>query len=486
MRQVFLGCGLIPWLMFGQTQIDLSNQTIPATRNLKSGVTLPSTCRLGDVFAKTDAPSGQSLYVCTTANNWTYQGGLVSIFSDNVEIGARPVQNFAVGQGIIQAFSDAVTRLNLVTSVDTAVIQTRANAQSGQDLLCQSSGGSATAYACLMTPVVQSYRVGMVFHWIPDVSMTGASATLSINTLAAIPIKLHDGITNPALGDISAGRLYKVWYDGTSFRILWRNVPPESLQVERNTQAGRELRCNSSSASATTYTCGLSPALTTYTAGMVLRWLPDVNNAAGAVTLNVDGLGAKAIKQQDGLTDLAAADLVGGRLYEVWYDGTNFRILWRNVSITGLQVERNTQAGRELRCNSSSASASTYTCGLSPALTTYTTGMVLRWLPDVNNTAGAVTLNVDGLGARAIKQQDGVSDLAAADLTGGRLYEVWYDGTNFRMLSPVTVPTLNATRPSCDATMRGRIWFQPGSGVKDELSVCAANASAVYAWRILY
>lgn len=52
--------------------------------------------------------------------------------------------------------------------------------------------------------------------------------------------------------------------------------------------------------------------------------VPTANNTA-AVTLNIDGLGAKAVVDKDG-NALAANTLISGRLYELVFDGTSFRI----------------------------------------------------------------------------------------------------------------------------------------------------------------
>ena len=42
----------------------------------------------------------------------------------------------------------------------------------------------------------------------------------------------------------------------------------------------------------------------------------------GATTLNVDTLGAIAVKQFDGTTNPSSTDIVANRLYSLWYDGT--------------------------------------------------------------------------------------------------------------------------------------------------------------------
>ena len=104
-----------------------------------------------------------------------------------------------------------------------------------------------------------------------------------------------------------------------------------------------------------------------------------------------------------------------------------------------VETKGSEQSGRVLLCTSASASASTYRCAMSPTLATYTTGMLVHWRPDVSATGGAITLNVDALGAIPVTLQDGTSNPGAGVLTAGSLYEVWYDGTLFRLVSTAGV-----------------------------------------------
>jgi hypothetical protein len=67
---------------WGQTTVDLRTQTrnvdfssSPSTKPFKTGAALPASCSPGEAFFKTDAPSGQNLYGCTAANQWTLEGG---------------------------------------------------------------------------------------------------------------------------------------------------------------------------------------------------------------------------------------------------------------------------------------------------------------------------------------------------------------------------------------------------------------------------
>jgi hypothetical protein len=59
----------------------------------------------------------------------------------------------------------------------------------------------------------------------------------------------------------------------------------------------------------------------------------------------------------------------------------------------------------------------------------------LDWKRDVNGIGGATTLDVDTLGPAAMKLADGITDPGPGETTAGRVYEIWYDGTGFRLLN---------------------------------------------------
>lgn len=93
------------------------------------------------------------------------------------------------------------------------------------------------------------------------------------------------------------------------------------------------------------------------------------------------------------------------------------------------------QSGATLYSPSSSGSGIAYTACPSPVVTLYTVGQVLNWQPDVNGTGGATTLNVCILGATPVKLSDGATNPSSSSIVAGKLYQVWFDGTNFRMIT---------------------------------------------------
>jgi hypothetical protein len=74
-------------------------------------------------------------------------------------------------------------------------------------------------------------------------------------------------------------------------------------------------------------------------------------------------------------------------------------------------------------------SADNYAVTLTPAATEYVDGMAVAVKINVDNT-GASTINVNGLGAKAIKKPNG-NDVSAGNLKAGSIYTLRYNGTNF-------------------------------------------------------
>ena len=84
-----------------------------------------------------------------------------------------------------------------------------------------------------------------------------------------------------------------------------------------------------------TLTGTVVPALSAYATGNQFSFLV-ANTNTGAVTINVDGIGSKAITRT-GTTALVAGDMVAGQAVEIIYDGTRFQLVNGN-SLTNLKV----------------------------------------------------------------------------------------------------------------------------------------------------
>jgi hypothetical protein len=86
--------------------------------------------------------------------------------------------------------------------------------------------------------------------------------------------------------------------------------------------------------------------------------------------------------------------------------------------------------------------ADTITAAGTPAITAYAAGQMFYFVAAGANT-GAVTLNIDSLGAKAVTR-DGSTALVAGDIASGEVVMVVYDGTRFQTIGP---NTFNGTLP---------------------------------------
>ncbi len=78
LRMAFALLWLVSSFSSGQTQVDVRTQTknvdfsgAASTIPAKSGSTLPTSCKLGEMFFNTNNAPGQNLYLCAPANTWT-------------------------------------------------------------------------------------------------------------------------------------------------------------------------------------------------------------------------------------------------------------------------------------------------------------------------------------------------------------------------------------------------------------------------------
>lgn len=108
------------------------------------------------------------------------------------------------------------------------------------------------------------------------------------------------------------------------------------------------------------------------------------------------------------------------------------------------------------------------TLTLSPGLAAYAAGQKFAFIATAANT-GAATLNVNSLGAKAIKR-DVSGTLKAGDIPNGGAVVVEYDGTNFQLINPATIGAITtSTLTMATARLLGRT--TAGTGAPEEMTV---------------
>ncbi|KQC03902.1 MAG: hypothetical protein APR55_06665 [Methanolinea sp. SDB] len=108
------------------------------------------------------------------------------------------------------------------------------------------------------------------------------------------------------------------------------------------------------------YVVALSPALDAVITGMPI-YFKAANPNTGASTLNVNSLGAKALRK-NGVDALAAGDIQAGQIVLVIYDGTYFQIIGLSAGHTGdirMSLSSTPKTG-EIKLNGAELSRSAY------------------------------------------------------------------------------------------------------------------------------
>ena len=171
----------------------------------------------------------------------------------------------------------------------------------------------------------------------------------------------------------------------------------------------------------------LSPAPAALVAGLPVR-VKSANTVTGASTLNVNGLGAVAIKRPDG-TALQTGDVLANQTVQLVYDGTNFILpALPGPSPASMAAAIQAQAGNYAV---DTGAANALVVAPTPAVTALVAGLTLRVQVKAANS-GATTIAVSGLAAVAVHQQDG-NPLQANALRPGGVFDLVYDGTAFQL-----------------------------------------------------
>jgi len=113
-----------------------------------------------------------------------------------------------------------------------------------------------------------------------------------------------------------------------------------------------------------------SPAIASYVAGQLFSFIAGGANTTN-VTVNVSGLGAKAITK-NGTTALVAGDIPSGFLATVRYDGTRFQLVGEKNDITTIQTQIQAQTPTFF---TTAGTSTAYTLTPTPALGSLTTGV---------------------------------------------------------------------------------------------------------------
>lgn len=190
-----------------------------------------------------------------------------------------------------------------------------------------SAGGSATAMTLTSASPFTALTDGIVVSMTAVSSNTSGAATLAVNGLSAKAIKIvqyPSGEADPSAGAIVAGGRYLLSYDsGANSGVgAWMLLNPTSADPETSVSTLR------AELGGVDVSAGTASAMTLTTASMVGALADGAfvgflsgTTSTGAATIDVDSLGAKAIRVflNGAEAPLYANAIIAGSIYELAY-----------------------------------------------------------------------------------------------------------------------------------------------------------------------
>jgi hypothetical protein len=289
--------------------------------------------------------------------------------------------------------------------------------------------GTANQYTLtsISTEPLEQYETGMVVSFIVGAGNTGAS-TVDVNSLGTKAITRING--NPLAGsEMATGAHILMRYDGAKFVIL--NPFMTAQGVLNQLYKTNYVDSGSSNAYVVTSSGEFGPK--SLATGLTIRFFANASNT-GAATVDLNGLGVKAIKREDG-TDVVHNDIIQGESTLLVYNGTNFIL----ASLSLLRDREQTLIAAKLSDNGSVADAYVADSVSDTKLNRLIDGMLFSFIVPVTNT-GISTLKIDGFGSPVqIVKTDGSPIGAGALVAGKHAFLEYCASTNrFKLLIDVS------------------------------------------------
>lgn len=180
--------------------------------------------------------SASSFTVLGDVTAFYTQGRILRANQDNTKILIVASSSYNGGSGLTTVVTNYGTVPNPITHMEIGIMPKSATnlialvsgVQNSSYFYAADSGGS-DAYAITLSPAITAYVTGQIFLFKANTANTGA-ATLAVNGLSALTIKKNKDQTL-ADGDIKAGALVLVQYDGTDLQMLSQISNPVDLST---------------------------------------------------------------------------------------------------------------------------------------------------------------------------------------------------------------------------------------------------------------
>jgi hypothetical protein len=294
----------------------------------------------------------------------------------------------------------------------------------------------------------------------PFIPSTVISSTTMNNTMSDLATALTQSIANDGQTTPVANLPMATFRHTNVGNAVARTDYAAAGQVQDSS-----LQWLTSIAGTDTITASITPSPTAYAAGQTFRFVPAGTNTTN-VTLNINGLGAKAITK-NGTVALVPGDLVGGTVFEVIYDGTQFQL-----KTAATATATSSYGVRGLVGANNAGTPNTKFDFSADAVTLRST----NGTPDVTRFGTGTITNDVGLAGSAANGRDQAGAFGASNWI--HFYFIW-NGTTLATLSSLTVPPTGPTLPTgyTHWAYAGAVFF---NGSSQLLAVRMRGASAFY------
>lgn len=222
--------------------------------------------------------------------------------------------------------------------------------------------------------------------------------------------------------------------------------------------------------------------ISSYVTGQKIAFKAAFTNS-GATTVNVDGIGVKNLLRPDG-SNLVAADLTAGRMYEATYDGTAFQLHTNLLDLSDDGV-----GSYIASINASEVAAAASAADAEAAQTAAEAAQTAAEAAETAAVAAAASLTAAGL-LTSIKTVDGTGSGLDADLlqgvtpgAGGLALLDDTDAAAMRTTLGVTTaasPTFTGTATIASATVSGTVAHAAGTAGAPSITATGDTNTGIY------
>lgn len=283
----------------------------------------------------------------------------------------------------------------------------------------------------------------------------------------------------PNSGSINGGRPQVRYLSGGSTWGNWLSLAlktdiPTKISDLSNTSGGFVTYCTCSTAAGTAakvVTIDSGDTNWVLRKGSIIAVKFTNTNTASNVTLNVNNTGAKSVYYNTSVNTGSSNSIFGyaNRVVFYLYDGTNW------VWISDSRHDGNDNTYTTAYCSTAAGTAAK-TASMSGYVLTANRYTVLT-ITNANTAASALTLNINGKGAKPLYINGTASSSTNHTLPAGS-YIVWYDGTNYYIYNNGEIPRMiHSEEPVSVATPSTSV---SGSEITDGSITYAKTASGEF------